>query len=673
MHYRREIDGLRAVAVLPVILFHAGFSAFSGGYVGVDVFFVISGYLITSILIGELEQGKFSILRFYERRARRILPALFAVMLACLPFAYMWMLPSELRDFAQSIVAVIFFASNILFWLEAGYFAAAAELKPLLHTWSLAVEEQYYLLFPVFLLLVWRFGRNRVFWSIIVASAASLMLAEWGWRNSPSANFYLAPARAWELLAGSICAFLTVGRASKSSNILSAAGLALIVFSIFYYDSSTPFPSLYALAPVVGASLIILFAARETFVARLLSTTPFVGIGLISYSAYLWHQPLFAFARLRSLTKPDDLLMGGLAILAILLAWASWRFIEQPFRHRKKPLLATQKSIFLASGAVGAVFVTIGVAGHFGNGFEWRFNSEVQLILAAEKDVSFDNCHFDPDKVLDRHPQIQCLRSPDQTTDVMLIGDSHMWALTQGLREVMDEHEINYYILSHTSCLPLSGFKGHGVDENYDCTDFIESAFEWANENGVKTVVLSARFSLYLNGDRFDNGEGGVEAGNPFFVDLSSTEKSRWNDADRRQRVLNAYEARITELAKSFNVVLISPIPEAGWNVPSQAIKNKLFMGTDSGITTSFNNYDARAGKVNEVFDSLSKKLPNVYVAHVYSALCSDETGRCINADATGNYYYYDDDHLSNAGALRVAPIIVKEIEASLTGFIETN
>lgn len=142
MHYRREIDGLRAVAVLPVILFHAGFSAFSGGYVGVDVFFVISGYLITSILIGELEQGKFSILRFYERRARRILPALFAVILACLPFAYMWMLPSELRDFAQSIVAVIFFASNILFWLEAGYFAAAAELKPLLHTWSLAVEEQ---------------------------------------------------------------------------------------------------------------------------------------------------------------------------------------------------------------------------------------------------------------------------------------------------------------------------------------------------------------------------------------------------------------------------------------------------------------------------------------------------------------------------------------------------
>jgi peptidoglycan/LPS O-acetylase OafA/YrhL len=163
MKYRREIDGLRAIAVIPVILFHAGFDMFSGGYVGVDVFFVISGYLITGILLDELERGDFSIARFYERRARRILPALFFVILACLPFAYMWMLPSQLKDFSQSVVSVVFFSSNVLFWQEHGYFAAAAELKPLLHTWSLAVEEQYYLILPVFLLLLWRFGRTRVF------------------------------------------------------------------------------------------------------------------------------------------------------------------------------------------------------------------------------------------------------------------------------------------------------------------------------------------------------------------------------------------------------------------------------------------------------------------------------------------------------------------------------
>jgi peptidoglycan/LPS O-acetylase OafA/YrhL len=192
MIYRREIDGLRAVAVVPVILFHAGLSLFSGGYVGVDVFFVISGYLITSIFIGE----DFSIARFYERRARRILPALFFVMLCCVPFAWMWMLPSELKDFSESVVAVVFLASNVLFWREEEYFAPAAELKPLLHTWSLAVEEQFYLLFPIFLLLAWRFGRNRVFWSICLIGAISLAASEWGWRNNPSANFYLAPTRA---------------------------------------------------------------------------------------------------------------------------------------------------------------------------------------------------------------------------------------------------------------------------------------------------------------------------------------------------------------------------------------------------------------------------------------------------------------------------------------------
>ena len=331
MQYRREIDGLRAVAVLPVILFHAGFSVFSGGYVGVDVFFIISGYLITSILISELEEERFSIARFYERRARRILPALFVVMLACLPFAYMWMFPSQLKDFAQSLVAVVFFGSNFLFWHESGYFAADAEIKPLLHTWSLAVEEQYYIVFPIFLLLAWRFGRNKMFWSVVVIAAISLLLAEWGWRNKPSANFYLAPTRAWELFAGSICAFLTVGRTLKSNNVLSGIGLAAIIFAIFTFDKNTPFPSVYALVPVVGTALIILFGRQGTLVATLLSMRVFVGIGLISYSAYLWHQPLFAFARLGSLTEPSHILMAVLAVAALLLAWVTWRWVEQPF------------------------------------------------------------------------------------------------------------------------------------------------------------------------------------------------------------------------------------------------------------------------------------------------------------------------------------------------------
>ena len=243
MKYRAEIDGLRALAVVPVILFHAGFDAFSGGYVGVDVFFVISGYLITTILIEEIENGRFSIINFYERRARRILPVLFFIMLLCVPFAWMWMLPSQMEEFSSSLIAVSLFVSNILFWRESDYFAAAAEEKPLLHTWSLAVEEQYYLLFPSFLILVWRFGKKPVFWISVAMAAISLLLSEWGWRNTELANFYLAPTRAWELFAGSIAAFAVQKYGVQKNNALASLGLGAILFAIFVYDKNTPFPS----------------------------------------------------------------------------------------------------------------------------------------------------------------------------------------------------------------------------------------------------------------------------------------------------------------------------------------------------------------------------------------------------------------------------------------------
>ncbi|MCH8685927.1 acyltransferase family protein [Pedomonas mirosovicensis] len=335
MHYRPEIDGLRAVAVIPVILFHAGLSLFSGGFAGVDVFFVISGYLITSIIINELEEGRFSIVRFYERRARRILPALFVVMLCCIPFAAAWMLPWQFKDFAQSLIAVTLFSSNILFWREDDYFATAAEEKPLLHTWSLAVEEQYYLLFPLLLALLWRFGRRPVFGVIALLAGASLLLSEYGSRHWGSANFYLAHTRAWELLIGSICAFLQFRQPQRRSNGLSALGLGLILFAIFRYDETTPFPSVYALAPTLGTALVILYGAGGTWAGRLLATRPFVGIGLISYSAYLWHQPLLAFARIYSLKTPPIEMMLALSAASLVLAYLSWKYVETPFRNRR--------------------------------------------------------------------------------------------------------------------------------------------------------------------------------------------------------------------------------------------------------------------------------------------------------------------------------------------------
>lgn len=372
--YRAEIDGLRAVAVLPVILFHAGVTQVSGGYVGVDVFFVISGFLITGIIARELEAGQFSLLGFYERRARRILPALFLVLAVTGVVGALVMLPFEFAALGRGFLAVIFFVSNFLFWRESGYFAATSEVNPLLHTWSLAVEEQFYILFPLVLWACWRWWPRGVLFLLGLAALASLALAELLSNWMPMANFYLLPTRAWELLAGSLTALYLMRRPAPQgwlAEALGIAGLATIVFAILIYDATTPFPSLWALAPVLGSVAIIVAASPATLVGKLLSTAPFVGIGLISYSAYLWHQPIFAFARLLDADQhPPQWVMLVLAGVALCLAWLSWRFVERPFRRKDA---FTQGRILALSGLGSAVLACLGAAAILSSGLPQRF------------------------------------------------------------------------------------------------------------------------------------------------------------------------------------------------------------------------------------------------------------------------------------------------------------
>lgn len=381
MKYRPEVDGLRALAVIPVILFHAGIPGFLGGYVGVDVFFVISGYLITSILLIEIPGGNFSLIKFYERRARRILPALYFVILCMLPLAYFLLLPSELKTFSQSLVAVIAFVSNLFFWRTNDYFAPAAELNPMLHTWSLSVEEQFYIFFPVLLLVLWRWGPRRAFGGVVVLSLLSFGLSELGWREFASANFYLLPTRAWELGVGVLCAFVLRNRSPQGNHFLAITGLGMLLLSIFGFTESTPFPSAYALLPVVGTALIILFATESTHVGRFLSLKPLVSVGLISYSAYLWHQPLLAFAKLRTAPEASMLLLGTLAALSIVLAAFSWRFVEQPFRHRGPSARFSRSAVFQFAG-IGAIFIVgIGALGYLTDGLDFRLSSTERAIL----------------------------------------------------------------------------------------------------------------------------------------------------------------------------------------------------------------------------------------------------------------------------------------------------
>ena len=481
------------MAVLPVILFHAGFTAFGGGFVGVDVFFVISGYLITRILIDELARGDFSIARFYERRARRILPALFFVMLTCLPFAYMWMLPGELKEFANSLIAVVFFVSNILFLSESGYFEAAAESKPLLHTWSLAVEEQYYLIFPVFLAICWRFGRRVVLGAIVGVALASLALALWGGLGA-EATFYLAPTRVWELLAGSIVAFVS-GRASLANGWLSGLGLLLILAAIFGLDAATPFPSLYTIVPVLGATLIILFAGPATWVTRLLSMPAFVAIGLVSYSAYLWHQPLFAFARIRFNGAPDPGMMAVLAALSLCLAWATWRFVERPFRQRSSVFLPNRRAVFAASALAATLFVAIGLTGHISQGFKGRLGEDQRKIA----DFS----------AYPRHQYYQvgtCFLMPEQSfTDfapecsgqgrAAIIGDSHAAALASFFTR-----EMGFTQLTASACPPVLGFD---PKERPHCADINQHIHRVIADGQAQHVLLHANWSIYWDAPDF--------------------------------------------------------------------------------------------------------------------------------------------------------------------------
>jgi len=646
MRYRREIDGLRALAVLPVIAFHAGFALFSGGFVGVDVFFVISGYLITSIILVEREKGRFSLAGFYERRARRILPALFVVMLACLPAAWLLLLPGDMRDFAKSLVAVPVFSSNVLFWKEAGYFDSGAELKPLLHTWSLAVEEQYYLFFPLLLLAGWRFGKKQLACALAVLALVSLLAAEWGTRNFPSAAFYLLPTRGWELLVGALLAFHLLAQPEGSNTPRplreagSLAGVACIAAAIFLFDSETPFPGAYALLPVLGTALVILFADHTTHAGKWLGHRLLVGVGLISYSAYLWHQPLFAFARHRSLGEPATATLLLLCALTVLLAWLTWKFVEMPFRDRSK---TSAKTIFIAAATGAVLFIALGITGWQQGGFSARFPAFVQKMDLTRKEFRRvqKNCSATP--AVAGAPTCT-LGNAGNLTGVML-GDSHAEALADALGEKLAEKNLGMRLLSATGCAPIAGVQRR---EYPGCAAHNDNAhaFVLASQQ-IHRVVLMARWTLALEESRYDNGEGGVEGGESVHLDATpgisaeggavaqdGTAASSGTDARFRRVAAQLVTTVHTLLAAGKQVVLVYPVPEAGWNVPDRLAKLYLRNGVirPGDASTAYAAFVARTARTRAVLDSIGEH-PALLRIYPEKFLCNAQLpGRCMPA-----------------------------------------
>lgn len=659
LSYRPEIDGLRALAVLPVILFHAGFQWISGGYVGVDIFFVISGFLITSIILKEKEAGHFSLLRFYERRARRILPALFAVMAACLPLAWQLMTPGQLVDFSHSLIAVTLFVANILFWRTSDYFAPTADEQPLLHIWSLGVEEQYYLLFPLLILLVWRRGLVRTTQVVALVAVVSLALSEWSWRHHATANFYLPHTRAWELLVGSLLALLSVRQplhhlipSRGVINVLAGTGLGLILFAIFTFDRKTPVPGLYALAPTLGTALILAFARRDTWVGKLLSTRWLVAVGLVSYSAYLWHQPLFAFARLHDPNEPASRVFALLTLLTLALAWLSWRFVEQPFRNKNR----VSRPAVLAFALAGSLaFIAIGVTGSINKGFENRVGGQVSEIFHGLRQDKRELCGATAGR--DVAPATTVCNRGDarQPVTIAVLGDSHADALYSRLGDLFARLQRNGTLLTYTGCPPVMGVFRADEDSSHRCQEYNQAVFDLlANEPAIDTVILAARWSLYMESARFDNGEGGIEPSDNSILLAPVTEDARWknDDALRRSMVAARIRASVSHyLDSGKTVILVYPVPEVGWHAPNlmaHYLKNNLV--PDHHYSTAYDVFKTRSQAANQALDEipdhpkLLRIKPELIFCNTWLA------DRCIFA-IDGKPLYFDEDHLSLLGS----------------------
>ena len=613
MKYRAEVDGLRAVAVIPVILFHAGIDIFKGGFIGVDVFFVISGYLITSNIIQDMESGGFRFSEFYERRARRILPPLFVVALCCLPFSWVLMTPPQMEDFSQSLVALGLFGTNILFWLESGYFEASSEQKPLLHTWSLAVEEQFYLLFPLLFLFAWKFSRKVFLYLVTLLILLSLLVSELGWRNYPSANFYLAPSRVWELMAGVLVALLMHCAPIKSNNPLSMLGGVLVVVPIFLFTESTPAPSIYTAVPVLGTALLLAFGGAGTLCAKVLSLRPLVFIGLISYSAYLWHQPIFAFAKIYSPDKPAVSSMLVLSGVSVVLAYLTWKHLELPFRIRVNGKY-TSRQIWLFSGIGLLFFITAGMVGILSKGFEYRLTPEQKTLMnfsfyARAVPYREGTCFLTPDQTASDFPP-HC----SNNKRAVVWGDSHAAALSSGWLTAGEKVSL----FSASLCPPLRGLD---VPVRPNCKSINEA---------IIGNIRSASFGrVYLHAD-WKQHKGILE-----------------NTLRESIRAIRNHS--------SSAITIVGGVPQYSPSLPTVLLNHR---GTLTEHTTTQTNVDSIV-EVDALLRGVAKSEGVGFIS-IVDAICKE--GRCRSVVSSGSSniepMMWDYGHLTESGSKYITNLV---------------
>lgn len=616
LSYRRDIDGLRALAVLPILFNHVGVRGFGGGYVGVDIFFVISGFLISNILVRDIGSGRFTLAGFYRRRVLRIFPALFAMLAAvsllCLPI----LMPGEMMRFARSALGATFFSSNLVFYSEAGYFDAASHSKPLLHTWSLGIEEQFYLVWPWLLWLAARRGTRATALAMGLVALASFAFALWQVPRDMEGAFYLLPARAWELALGGMVAILPPWRAPRwLSEALSLTGGALIAYAILRFFPPIAFPGLTALVPCLGAALLIRFAPG-TLAGRILSLAPVAFIGQISYSLYLWHWPVIVLSEIGLFLRPTPTVMAGQIALSLLLAWLSWRWIEQPFRHAEG--VSDRVILRRAAGAM-AIALVAGVAMLSGHGLSWRFTPEERRLAAyADRDyeAGFRRGTCFIIAATDHFDQAKCMAQAKGRPELLLVGDSMAAQYWPGLARYRQDFAISQATMA--GCRPNL----YPADSLRRCESFF------------RTVILSAR------------------ARRPAVMILSGN----WQQMD-----MDLLGRSLPEIARlGVPVLLLGPLPQYDASLPRLLVSARRY-GQRHLVTDALQK---QGFEIDRQMAQMAARNGISYFSPI-SLLCRGD--ECRNLAEPDEPLQFDYGHLSPAGSRLVTDAFMP-VAAAMAG-----
>jgi peptidoglycan/LPS O-acetylase OafA/YrhL len=671
--YRPDIDGLRALAIIPVVLFHAFPALMPGGFVGVDIFFVISGYLISSIIIQARLRGSFSFAGFYANRITRLFPALLVVLAACFAFGWFFLLPDEYQRLGKHIVGAASYVENFVLRREAGYFDVSSHLKPLMHLWSLGIEEQFYLTYPLFLWIVWRFRRS-LFAVLLSLAAFSFCLNVWQVGHDTAGAFFLPQTRGWELLAGGAIAcwqllrhMLHTGSARLPTayspsqdqrfpaiaNACSATGFLLIAVALFRIHESARFPGWWALLPVGGASLLIAGGPAAWINRKVLANQPMVLIGLISYPLYLWHWPILSFPRiLRGTELPVSVRVFGV-LLSCVLAWVTWRFIESPIRFGRKtwikPVALTATSVVVA----GVGYAT------FQDGFARRF-PEFRNDIGDLRHVQWSTAECR--KLVGVAEMNYCRTTAVRQPDVLIIGDSHASVLYDGLAPIYLKHSQILMNLGEAGCVPFYDTDSFSPGARHkDCRPAVNRMLDFAiSSTTARTVLLSFRGPRYMSGDGFGDAE--AHAGSKKII-WDAAQK----DAPQSQIFGGALRNTIQRLvASGKNVVFILDWPELGFE-PGACLPRpiSLFSNPPGDCAVPRVQVDSRNRSYRELVFQLRKEFTSLRIFDPFPYLC--DTSECRGMRA-GHLLYSDNNHLSLIGAAYLSEKYFEEQSSAGTG-----